>query len=218
MRHRVAGRKLSRHTQHRRWMFRNMLVSLLDHERLTTTLAKAKELRSWADKIITLGKRNDLHARRQAFALLRSEDIVKKLFVEIAPRFKDRQGGYTRIYRMGWRQGDAAPLSLIELVTTAPTEEKKKSTVKRAKEALKKVTPKGKDVEEKGEKVRKEPEGKKQKEAKAPKAGAKKEEKKKEEKKKEVKGKEKETKVKEVKAKPTKGESAKGKETKKKEK
>ena len=211
MRHRVAGRKLSRHTQHRRWMFRNMLVSLLDHERLTTTLAKAKELRSWADKIITLGKRNDLHARRQAFALLRSEDIVKKLFVEIAPRFKDRQGGYTRIYRMGWRHGDAAPLSLIEWVTAAPTVEKKKSAVKKAKEALKKVTPKGKDVEEKGEKVKKEPEGKKPKEAKAPKAGAKKEEKKKE-----VKGKE--TKVKEAKAKQTKGESAKGKETKKKEK
>jgi large subunit ribosomal protein L17 len=188
-----------------------MLVSLLDHERLRTTLAKAKELRVWADKIITLGKRNDLHARRQAFALLRSEDIVKKLFGEIAPRFKDRQGGYTRIYRMGWRQGDAAPLSLIELVTTAQTEEKKKSAVKKAKEALKKVAPKGKEVEEKEEKAKKEPEGKKPKEAKAPKAGAKKEEKKKE-----VKGKE--TKVKEVKGKPTKGESAKGKETKKKEK
>jgi len=188
-----------------------MLVSLLDHERLRTTLAKAKELRVWADKIITLGKRNDLHARRQAFALLRSEDIVKKLFGEIAPRFKDRQGGYTRIYRMGWRQGDAAPLSLIELVTTAQTEEKKKSAVKKAKEALKKVAPKGKEVEEKGEKVKKEPEGKKPKEAKAPKAAAKKEEKKKE-----VKGKE--AKAKEVKAKPTKGESAKGKETKKKEK
>ena len=142
MRHRVAGRKLSRHTQHRRWMFRNMLVSLLDHERLTTTLAKAKELRSWADKIITLGKRNDLHARRQAFALLRSEDIVKKLFGEIAPRFKDRQGGYTRIYRMGWRQGDAAPLSLIELLTFTPPKEKKKSTVTKAKEVLRKVTPK----------------------------------------------------------------------------
>ena len=190
-----------------------MLVSLLDHERLTTTLAKAKELRSWADKIITLGKRNDLHARRQAFALLRSEDIVKKLFGEIAPRFKDRQGGYTRIYRIGWRQGDAAPLSLIELATAAPTVEKKKSAVKKAKEALKKVTPKGKEVEEKGEKVKKELEGKKPKEAKAPKAGAKKEEKKKE-----VKGKEKETKVKEAKAKPTKGESVKGKESKKKEK
>jgi len=167
-----------------------MLVSLLDHERLRTTLAKAKELRVWADKIITLGKRNDLHARRQAFALLRSEDIVKKLFGEIAPRFKDRQGGYTRIYRMGWRQGDAAPLSLIELVTTAQTEEKKKSAVKKAKEALKKVAPKGKDLEEKEEKAKKEPEGKKPKEAKAPKAGAKKEEKKKEVKGKEVRGKE----------------------------
>jgi large subunit ribosomal protein L17 len=185
-----------------------MLVSLLDHERLKTTLAKAKELRMWADKIITLGKRNDLHARRQAFALLRSEDIVKKLFGEIAPRFKDRQGGYTRIYRIGWRHGDAAPLSLIELVTAAPTEEKKKSAMKKAKEALKKVTPKGKGVEEKEEKAKKEPEPK---EARAPKAGAKKEEKKKE-----VKGKE--AKVKEVKTKQTKGESAKGKETKKKEK
>lgn len=209
MRHRVAGRKLSRHTQHRRWMFRNMLVSLLDHERLRTTLAKAKELRMWADKIITLGKRNDLHARRQAFALLRSEDVVKKLFEEIAPRFKDRQGGYTRIYRIGWRHGDAAPLSLIELVMAAPTEEKKKSAVKKAKEALKKVAPKGKEVEEKEEKAKKEPEGKKPKEAKAPKAAAKKEEKKKE-----VKGKE--AKVKEARAKQAKGESAKGKETKKK--
>jgi large subunit ribosomal protein L17 len=160
-------------------MFRNMLVSLLDHERLETTLAKAKSF-GWADKIITLGKRNDLHARRQAFALLRSEDIVKKLFGEIAPRFKDRPGGYTRIYRTGWRQGDAAPLSLIEWVTAAPTEEKKKSAVKKAKEALKKVAPKGKGVEEKEEKAKKEPEGKKPKEAKAPKAAAKKEEKKKE--------------------------------------
>jgi len=211
MRHRVAGRKLSRHTQHRRWMFRNMLVSLLDHERLKTTLAKAKELRMWADKIITLGKRNDLHARRQAFALLRSEDIVKKLFEEIAPRFKDRQGGYTRIYRIGWRRGDAAPLSLIELVPAAPTGEKKKSTVKKAKEALKKVVPKGKGVEEKEEKARKEPEAKEPKEAKAPKAAAKKEDKKKE-----MKGKEGE--VKEARAKQTKGERAKGKETKKKEK
>jgi large subunit ribosomal protein L17 len=208
MRHRVAGRKLSRHTQHRRWMFRNMLVSLLDHERLRTTLAKAKELRMWADKIITLGKRNDLHARRQAFALLRSEDIVKKLFGEIAPRFKDRQGGYTRIYRIGWRHGDAAPLSLIELVTAAPTAEKKKSAVKKAKEALKKVTPKGKGVEEKEEKAKKEAEPKKPKEAKAPKAGAKKEEKKKE-------VKQKEGKVKETKEKKVKGKEVRRKETKK---
>jgi len=117
MRHRVAGRKLSRHSQHRRWMFRNMLVSLLDHERLKTTLVKAKELRGWADRMITLGKKNSLHARRRAFALLRNESMVKKLFDEIAPRFKDREGGYTRIYRIGWREGDGAPLSLIEWVT-----------------------------------------------------------------------------------------------------
>ena len=152
MRHRVAGRKLSRHTQHRELMFRNMVVSLLQYERIKTTLAKGKELRSWADKIITLGKKGTLHARRQAFALLRNEGIVKKLFDEIAPKFKDREGGYTRVYRLGWRQGDGAPLSLVELVTYAAPEEKKKSTIKKAKEVLEKVTPKKKGKEEKKEK------------------------------------------------------------------
>ena len=152
MRHRVAGRKLSRHTQHRELMFRNMLVSLLQYERIKTTLAKGKELRSWADKIITLGKKGTLHARRQAFALLRNEGIVKKLFDEIAPRFKDREGGYTRVYKLGWRQGDGAPLSLVELVTYAAPEEKKKSTIKKAKEVLEKVTLKKKGKEEKKEK------------------------------------------------------------------
>jgi large subunit ribosomal protein L17 len=152
MRHRVAGRKLSRHTQHRELMFRNMLVSLLQYERIKTTLAKGKELRSWADKIISLGKQGTLHARRRAFALLRDKGIVKKLFDEIAPRFKDREGGYTRVYRLGWRQGDGAPLSLVELVTYAAPEEKKKSTIKKAKEVLEKVTPKRKGKEEKKEK------------------------------------------------------------------
>ena len=142
MRHRVAGRKLSRHTQHRELMFRNMLVSLLQYERIKTTLAKGKELRSWADKMISLGKQGTLHARRRAFALLRDKGIVKKLFDEIAPKFKDRQGGYTRVYKLGWRQGDGAPLSLVELVTYAVPEEKKKSTLKKAKEVLEKVTPK----------------------------------------------------------------------------
>ena len=156
MRHRVAGRKLSRHSQHRSLMFRNMLVSLLEHERLKTTLAKAKELRKWAEKIITLGKKDSLHARRLAFALLRNEDIVKKLFTEIAPRFKDRQGGYTRIYKLGWRTGDAAPLSLIEWVTLSAEEEKKKSPVKKAKEVLKKVAPKKKGAAEKLEAEKKE--------------------------------------------------------------
>ncbi len=145
MRHRVAGRKLSRHSQHREWMFRNMLVSLLTHERIKTTLPKAKELRSWADKIITLGKQGDLHARRRAFDLLRDRDAVKKLFEQIAPRFKERVGGYTRVLKMGYRLGDAAPLSLVELTELAPSEKEKKSTVKKAKEVLKKVAPKKKD-------------------------------------------------------------------------
>jgi len=174
MRHRVAGRSFSRKSQHRKMMFRNMLVSLLDHERIRTTIFKAKELRSIADKIITLGKKGSLHARRQAFAFLRNETIVKKLFDDIAPRFKERAGGYTRIYRLGWRAGDNAPLSLIELVTETPAKaEKKKSTVKKAKEVLKKVTPKGKGKGEKKEKTapEKAPEAKaKTPKAKAPKA------------------------------------------------
>jgi len=158
MRHRVAGRKLSRHTQHRELMFRNMLVSLLQHERIRTTLAKGKEFRSWADRMITLGKKGTLHARRQAFALLRNHEIVKKLFDEIAPKLKDREGGYTRIYKMGWRQGDGAPLSLVELVTFSHPEEKKKSPVTKAKEALEKVAPKKKGKEEKKEKKEEEKE------------------------------------------------------------
>ncbi len=148
MRHRVKGRKLSRHTKHRELMFRNMLVSLLKHERIRTTLAKAKELRGWVDKIIGLGKRGTLHARRQAFALLRDESIVKKLFDQIAPQMKDREGGYTRIYRLGWRQGDGAPLSMVELVTFSPAKEKK-STIEKAKEVIGRVKSKKKKEEEK---------------------------------------------------------------------
>jgi large subunit ribosomal protein L17 len=166
MRHRVAGRKLSRHTQHRELMFRNMLVSLLQHERIKTTLAKAKELRSWVDKIITLGKKSNLHARRQAFALLRNKGIVKKLFDEIVPQLKEREGGYTRIYKLGWRQGDGAPLSLIELVTFSSPEQKKKSPVKKAKEVLEKVTPKIKGKEGKKEKEKEKGKEKKEKKVK----------------------------------------------------
>jgi large subunit ribosomal protein L17 len=156
-----------------------MLVSLLQYERIKTTLAKGKELRSWADRIISLGKQGTLHARRRVFALLRNREIVKKLFDEIAPKFKDREGGYTRVYRLGWRQGDGAPLSLVELVTYASPEEKKKSTIKKAKEVLQKVAPKrkekgegkekvkGKEKEKKEKKVKKEeketPKGKKEK-------------------------------------------------------
>jgi large subunit ribosomal protein L17 len=143
-----------------------MLVSLLQYERIKTTLAKGKELRSWADRIISLGKKGTLHARRRAFALLRDKGIVKKLFDEIAPRFKDREGGYTRVYRLGWRQGDGAPLSLVELVTYAAPEEKKKSTIKKAKEVLEKVTPKKKEKVEKKEKEKEKEKGKEKKEKK----------------------------------------------------
>ena len=195
MRHHVAGRKLSRHTQHRELMFRNMLVSLLQHERIRTTLAKGKELRSWADKMITLGKKGTLHARRRAFSLLRDKGAVKKLFDEIAPKLKDRQGGYTRVYKLGWRQGDAAPLSLVELVTFAHPEEKKKSTITKAKEVLGKVAPKKK---EKGEKIEKGKEKTKEKPKEKPKEKAKEEKKEKKAKKEE-----KET-SKEKKAKPKK--------------
>jgi large subunit ribosomal protein L17 len=160
MRHRVAGRKLSRHTQHRELMFRNMVVSLLTHERIRTTLPKAKELRSWADKIITLGKKGDLHARRRAFDLLRDRDAVKKLFEVIVPRFKDRMGGYMRIYKMERRLGDAAPMALAELTSYVSPEKKKKSTVKKAKETLQKVASKKKEKGEKEEKKEKK-EGKK---------------------------------------------------------
>ena len=121
-----------------------MLVSLLHHERIKTTLAKAKELRRWADRVIGLGKKGTLHARRQAFSILRDETIVKKLFDKIAPKMKDREGGYTRIYKLGWRQGDGAPLSLIELVTYVSPEEEKASTLKKAKQVLEKVKPKKK--------------------------------------------------------------------------
>jgi large subunit ribosomal protein L17 len=163
-------------------MFRNMLVSLLQHERIRTTLAKGKELRIWADKIITLAKKSTLHARRQAFARLRNETIVKKLFDEIAPKMKGREGGYTRIYKMGWRQGDGAPLSLVELVTYSPAEEKKKSTVEKAKEVLGRMAPKKKEKKaegkEKEKKVKKEekvtPKEKKEKTKKKPSEGKKK--------------------------------------------
>jgi large subunit ribosomal protein L17 len=116
MRHNNAGRRLGRTTSHRTAMFRNMVTSLLNHERITTTDAKAKELRSVAEKIITLGKRGDLHSLRQASAYVRDKQVVTKLFTTIGPRYKDRSGGYTRIIKLGVRSGDNAPVSIIELV------------------------------------------------------------------------------------------------------
>ncbi|AQU86927.1 50S ribosomal protein L17 [Komagataeibacter xylinus] len=116
MRHGVAGRKLGVTSSHRQAMFRNMAVALIKHEQITTTLPKAKELRPVVEKLITLGKRGDLHARRQAFAQLRDDKIVSKLFAAVADRYKARSGGYTRVLRAGMRHGDAADMAVIELV------------------------------------------------------------------------------------------------------
>ncbi len=120
MRHRMSGRKLNRTSSHRKAMFSNMVVSLLDHEQITTTLPKAKELRRITDKMITLGKRGDLHARRQALSVLKDNDIVGKLFGDLAERYKERNGGYTRVLKAGNRYGDMAPMAVIELVDRDP--------------------------------------------------------------------------------------------------
>ena len=116
MRHRKAGRRLGRTTSHRKAMVRNMVTSLLDHERIVTTVPKAKEVRRVAEKMITLGKRGDLHARRQALAVIRDKRIVAKLFSDLAEQYRARNGGYTRIVRTGYRAGDAAPMAILELV------------------------------------------------------------------------------------------------------
>jgi large subunit ribosomal protein L17 len=129
MRHRWGGRKLGRTTPHRSAMLRNMVTSLLEHERIETTDAKAKEVRRVAERMITLGKRGDLHARRQALRVVRSREVAAKLFDELAPRYAERAGGYTRVLKVGRRVGDAAPFSLVELVdrgleVSAPAAEK----------------------------------------------------------------------------------------------
>jgi large subunit ribosomal protein L17 len=121
MRHGVAGRKLSVTSSHRLAMFRNMAVALIKHEQITTTLPKAKELRPVAEKLITLGKRGGLHARRQAYAQLRDDAMVSKLFGTLADRYKTRAGGYTRVLRAGIRYGDAASMAVIELVDRDPS-------------------------------------------------------------------------------------------------
>jgi large subunit ribosomal protein L17 len=114
MRHLNQGRKLSRTSAHRKALFRNLVLALVKHERIKTTDAKAKELRRYADRMVTLGKRGDLAARRLAFAFMQSRDAVKRLFDDIAPRFKERNGGYTRVVKFGFRRGDAARLSIVE--------------------------------------------------------------------------------------------------------
>ena len=120
MRHGMSHRKLNRTGSHRKAMFANMAVALLKHEQIQTTLPKAKDLRRVVDRLITLGKRGDLHARRQAMSVLRDRDITAKLFAELAERYRERPGGYTRVLKAGYRYGDMAPMALIELVDRDP--------------------------------------------------------------------------------------------------
>ncbi len=120
MRHRLSGRKLNRTGTHRQAMFANMAAALIKHEQIKTTLPKAKDLRRVCDRLITLGKRGDLHARRQAIAVLKDTKLVEKLFSTLAERYASRPGGYTRVLKAGFRYGDAAPMAVIELVDRDP--------------------------------------------------------------------------------------------------
>ena len=130
MRHGIVGRKLGRSRPHYHALMDNLIASLLQHESIRTTLPKAKEVRPLVEKMITLGKRGTLHARRLAFRTVRDEDVLKKLFDDIGPRMKERAGGYTRILKLGFRSSDAAPMALIELVDFKP-----KAKAKPAKKA-----------------------------------------------------------------------------------
>ena len=120
MKHARSGKKLGRDSAHRKALYSNLVGALVEHGRIRTTEAKAKAVKPLAEKMITLGKRGDLHARRQALAQLRSQDVVHQLFAEVAPRFADRPGGYTRIVKIGPRQGDAAEMVYLELVDHDP--------------------------------------------------------------------------------------------------
>jgi large subunit ribosomal protein L17 len=122
MKHRIAGRRLDRTTEHRVAMFKNMVTSLLRHERIETTTPKAKELKRIADKVITLGKKGTPHARRRAYVQVRDVEVLNKLFDSIGPRYAARAGGYTRVVRLGRRLGDNAEVSVVELVEKAPAE------------------------------------------------------------------------------------------------
>ena len=135
MRHLKSGRQLSRNSSHRWALMRNLITALLREEKIKTTDPKAKELRRWVDRVITLGKRGDLHARRQAAAIIFDKTVVKKLFDTIGPRFKDRPGGFTRIVKLGIRHGDAAQMALIELVGTEVTAEAASGGAKKGRRA-----------------------------------------------------------------------------------
>ena len=120
MRHGFRGRRFNRTTEHRKAMFANMAAALIKHEQIVTTLPKAKDLRPVVEKLITLGKRGDLHARRLAMSQLRDDDMVRKLFAVLGPRYQERQGGYCRVLKAGFRYGDMAPMAVIELMERDP--------------------------------------------------------------------------------------------------
>ena len=169
MRHGKSGKKLGRTPSHRKAMFRNMVTSLLMHERIVTTEVKAKEIGRQTEKMITLGKKGDLHARRQAVAFIRSNEVVKKLFSEFAQRYSSRQGGYTRVIKLEPRAGDNAPMALVELVDRPVIESKDQSpkTKEKAAEKAKKEDKPKKETKAKTaakEKKTEEKEGKKDKE------------------------------------------------------
>jgi large subunit ribosomal protein L17 len=131
MRHLKDGRKLNRSAAHRKALMRNLVKALLQREQIRTTDAKAKELRRWADRIVTLGKNNTLHSRRQAFAYLGSRKLVDRLFDDVAPRFQKRAGGYTRVLKIGPRHGDAAPISLVEFTERGQAKPQKQAAGKK---------------------------------------------------------------------------------------
>src|SRR3954453_5836815 len=131
MRHQRAGRKLGRDSAHRKALYANLAGALFEHGRIKTTVAKAKEVRPIAEQMITLGRRGDIHARRQALAFLRSQDVVHKLFSEVAPRFTGRPGGYSRIIRIGPRPGDAAEMAYLELVDFSAEEQAEEKAQRR---------------------------------------------------------------------------------------
>lgn len=166
MYHGKAGRKLGRTSSHKEAMFRNMVTSVIKHERIRTTDTKAKEIRKIAEKMITLGKRGDLHARRQALAFVRDKDMVKKLFGELADRYRERNGGYTRIIKTGYRVGDNAPISILELISD---EKKKEKTETKGKAKKKEKTKDNAEVKTaskekaKAKKTKEKGEGKKEK-------------------------------------------------------
>jgi large subunit ribosomal protein L17 len=142
MRHLKSGRQLSRNSSHRWALMRNLITALLREEKIRTTDPKAKELRRWVDRVITLGKQGTLHARRQVLSIVQDKAVVRKLFDTIGPRFKDRSGGYTRIVKIGIRRGDAAQMSVIELVASEKVKESAAGGGRRRRRARRQQTEK----------------------------------------------------------------------------